>query len=203
MTTDIHSLKPLFNQWLREALAGGVDSPCRLSGGLYLGALDQLIRAPDFYTDGCIRKSTAIACRLIHNTSQTIPHNTWTQIAFNSPLIDTDTLNSTANQITIRTEGLYLFGLQVCWEHTASTRYRHIRLNYADPGTVGVLAADSNTGISGGGNLIQACYTVWNANRGAVITADAYQWDTAGAPGAANLLFQWLYAPVIFAVRLA
>lgn len=64
------------------------------------------------------------ACRVYHNTTQSIPHNALTTLAFNSERYDTDTMHDTVtnnSRITIRTAGLYVVTLGI--ELASATDY--------------------------------------------------------------------------------
>jgi hypothetical protein len=202
MIENFQELKPLFNQWLKEALAGGVDAPARLTGGLYLGAADQLINGADFYTDASIRKSNALAARIYHDASQSIAHNTVTQLSFNTLQHDSDGMTTSPNQLTIRSEGMYLVGAAVIFANTASPRYRHLWIRHNGQAGNVYIAGDSNTEASPANNVYLAASTVYPSYRSDVITVEVYQYDSTGAT-ANNCINLIAVAPVLFAARIA
>lgn len=76
------------------------------------------------------------ACRVYHNTTQSIPDNTETVVSFNSERYDTNSMHSTSvntSRITINTAGLYLvtFGGAVVDGSDYIQSYANIRLNGA------------------------------------------------------------------------
>jgi hypothetical protein len=85
-----------------------------------------------------------IACRVGHNAAQSIPPGTWTVLAYNQTLLDTDDMHSGGDdsRITIKTPGLYLFIASVVWVNTVSGGSIRIRLN-------GSTIIASNPGVTG------------------------------------------------------
>lgn len=64
------------------------------------------------------------ACRVYHNTTQSIPHITLTKLSFNSERFDTNTMHDTVtnnSRITFNTAGLYIVGF--CFEMVGGADY--------------------------------------------------------------------------------
>lgn len=93
------------------------------------------------------------ACRVYHNTTQSIPNGADTVVLFNSERYDTDNMHSTATntgRINFPTAGIYLLKfsgeLQAAGDYT--THYAYFRINGLAPIDVGTAAAVTN-GIPG------------------------------------------------------
>jgi len=103
--------------------------------GTGLGGTDQTIKGCHDRLDAIMGagKSSVPRCRVYPNAAQTIASGSWTAIAFDNEIYDTDTMhdNSTNNtRITATTAGAYHIGCAVEWAAAAGgSRWVAIRAN--------------------------------------------------------------------------
>lgn len=77
------------------------------------------------------------SARVYHSVAQTIPHNTWNNLAFNSERWDTDGIHDTVtnnSRLTCQTAGKYLVIANVNWESN-TTGQRIVAIRYNAGGT--------------------------------------------------------------------
>lgn len=122
------------------------------------------------------------ACRVYHNTTQSLTTAVETPLIFNSERWDTDAMHDTVTnngRITFNTAGLYVIGLNVNYAaNTVGTRYTSIRLN----GGATYLQQDTRGASPTLGTLVNL-HGIYKAVAGDYILAYAYQ--TSG--GALNV----------------
>lgn len=96
------------------------------------------------------------ACRVFHNTTQTIVNNTATAVLFNSERFDTDNMHSTAtntSRITINTAGLYVVGANI--DFGTDTDYTDIQLYLRINGATQIaFTRDVNPGAVAGARIM-------------------------------------------------
>jgi len=108
--------------------------------------------------------STDISVRVRHSSNQGIAHATWSTLAFNTEIFDTDTMhdNSTNNsRLTCKTAGLYyIWGNAAFATNSTGERYLAIGLNGASYGTD--IAQIANGNHDGETRLVLHITTVFN-----------------------------------------
>lgn len=145
---------------------------------------------------------TAVAqppsCRLYHNANQTIAHDTYTALAFNSERWDSHGLHSTSSntsRITISEAGLYMFGGHVSWDYTSTNgRLLALRMN----GFGGIELARCANSTNGGYNSQTICCTAY-CQAGDYVELVVYQ--NAGANRVISYTAK--YTPEFWTVKLS
>lgn len=108
---------------------------------------------------------TAVAqppsCRLYHTANQTITHDTYTALVFDSERWDSHGMHSTASntsRIVVSEPGLYMFGGHVSWDYTTTNgRLLALRMN----GFGGIELARCANSTNGGYNSQTICCTAY------------------------------------------
>lgn len=130
------------------------------------------------------------ACRVYHNTAQSIANNSEVALTFNSERYDTDSMHSTSvnpSRITFNTTGLYVVSLTFEFApHSTGRRYGVIKLG----GTTGIAVALNPTaeGTFGHGFSIS---TIYKFTAGEFVEAKVYQ----NSGGALNVLNSPNFSP--------
>lgn len=102
------------------------------------------------------------ACRVTHNTTQSIPSGFWTALTFNTEFFDTGGLHSTSSnptRITIVQPGLYLFTMTIGYSSNSTGR-RLFGLRKNGTGTSGATEGLLQTDPSAGGSNGEAYGTI-------------------------------------------
>lgn len=109
---DLDELGPAVARLVRALLAAGGAQEARLSGGLWLGRVDQPPASGSLYMEGSIRRSTALGCRaILAGGGQSIAALTAVALSFDTEIADTDSgFTPTDTKLYARREGLYLAG---------------------------------------------------------------------------------------------
>jgi hypothetical protein len=100
------------------------------------------------YVDDSI-PGTQKSARVYHNTTQSLQHNVFTYLTFNSERWDNDAIHSTTTnptRLTCKTAGLYLIGAYVAWQANATgTRILILELNRTISVAVASASPDQDT----------------------------------------------------------
>lgn len=128
------------------------------------------------------------ACRVYHDTTQSIAHGTFQALVFNTERYDTNAMHSTSSntsRVTINTAGLYVLNMHA--EFTAAADYTDIivgfRLNGDNAKFLGLHRDKDPGGVSD--TRIMSISTVWKFN--AADFAEAFVFQTNGAVAARNV----------------
>lgn len=119
---------------------------------------------------------TLPGCRVRHSVNQVIPNNTYTPLAFNTELFDTDSMHDAVtnnSRITINTAGVYLLTAHATWQgiDNVSSRALLIRLN----GIAGNDIARAQEKVSNLDQCEQIVTGIWKANVGNYFEVVAWQ----------------------------
>jgi hypothetical protein len=123
----------------------------------------------------------AKSCRVTHNATQSIPHNTLTIVSFNTEESDTDVMhNVTTNnsRITIQTAGTYLVGFNGILASAAD--YSHIRAVLLVNGAT-TIAIDRRPGTGAGVDQTINVSTTYPFDAGDYVQVQVGQVNTASA----------------------
>lgn len=149
--------------------------------------------------DTHVHAYTPPACRVFHNTTQSIAHNVDQVLVFNSERYDTDSMHSTSvltERITINTAGLYVFTFtgQMATAVDYTTLYTYIRLNGATIIGIGPAATGTTSAVADPVSVT----TVYKCAAGDYV--EVLQRQNNGATAARNMLQANNYSPEFTAV---
>jgi hypothetical protein len=121
------------------------------------------------------------ACRVYHNTTQSLTDITETTVAFNSERFDTDTMHDTVtnnSRITIKTAGIYEItaNLEIAQSADYVAAYAYIRLNGAT-----LIGIDGGPIASTSQGIRLNPKTLWKCAVNDYLEVRAYQDNTANA----------------------
>lgn len=188
-------VKPGVLDWMRQGLAAGVGGEGRLSGGLWLGAIDQPPRSGCLHLEGSVRKSTPAAARVYRSSDQVIANNASTQVIFDSVRFDTEGMWSASapTRLTCRLAGVYLVCATLRWAvNPSGIRAVSLLLN----GSLVICGTTTHT-TNSGNTFTMSAATLYALDLGDFLEVQVYQ----SSGGNLNIAAVAAFSPEFAAAR--
>lgn len=124
------------------------------------------------------------SARVTHSLAQSIPHNSWTSLSFDSETIDNDAIHDLVtnnSRLTCKTPGKYVIGGSVAWA-VNSTGARGVRLLLNGTTPIAMVYDGADTAAP---DKVQGIITLYNLNANDYVELQVFQ-NSGGSLNAAN-----------------
>lgn len=164
------------------SVALGAFATTTAANQIRLGTSAETVSIPGTLSLAGYRLGAVPACRVFHNTTQSIAHNTAQDLVFNSERFDPDNLHSTATnteRITIAVAGVYVVTAHV--RFTSASDYTRLDGLLLVNGTVGIdFDRNDNPGTQNTARVVRLSAS-WKFAAGDYVTVNVTQVNGASA----------------------